>query len=262
MKLAEERYKLIDAGTVLDVATGRGEFVVVIKNDFKSYEHIVGIDISAPTIKHTQTLFPENNIEILRMSSDNIEFADEHFDTVCISNSLHHLEHRVQAFKEMMRVLKAGGMFIATEMYADGKQSEAQRTHIAMHHWFADVDNLSGIFHEHTYKKQQIIDMLSKLPLLRIETIDYYYPTDNPKDPIVINNLVKNCQTVIKKLSTQEGSENMIAEGEALIERLKTTGFASAHRILFIGKRKKNTLKPEVRNAKSEVPVKKGKTKS
>jgi ubiquinone/menaquinone biosynthesis C-methylase UbiE len=109
MKLAEERYKLIDAGTVLDVATGRGEFVVVIKNDFKSYEHIVGIDISAQTIKHTQTLFPENNIEILRMSADNIEFADEHFDTVCISNSLHHLEHRDQSFKEMMRVLNPAG---------------------------------------------------------------------------------------------------------------------------------------------------------
>ncbi len=243
MKLAEERFKLIDAGTVLDVATGRGEFAAVIKNDFKSYEHLVGIDVSDQAVKHAQTLFPENNIEILRMNVEHIEFANEHFDTVCISNSIHHLEHKKKAFDEMMRVLKSGGLFISTEMYSDGKQSEAQKSHILMHHWFADVDELSLTYHDHTYLKQEIIEMLSKLPLLRIETIDYYYPTDNPKDPVLINNLVKNCEAVIKKLGKQSNTESLIAEGEVLIERLKTIGFASASRILFIGKRKKHNNK-------------------
>lgn len=256
MKLAEERFKLIDAGTVLDVATGRGEFVVVIKNDFKSYEHIVGIDISDQTVKHTQTLFPENNIEILRMNVENIEFAEEHFNTVCISNSLHHLEHMDKSLKEMMRVLKSGGLFIATEMYCDGRQTEAQKSHILMHHWFADVDQLAGIYHSHTYKKQQIIDLLCKLPLLRMETIEYYYPTDNPKDPVVINNLVKNCETIIKKLSKQPDTEKIISEGQELIERLKTCGFASASRILFIGKRKKHSSKSEIRSSKDQVAEK------
>lgn len=243
MKLAEERYQLINAGKVLDVATGGGDFIRVIKNDFKSYEHIVGIDISDQTVKHTQTLFPENSIEILKMSAEHIEFADEHFDTVTLSNSLHHLEHREIAFTEMMRVLKSGGLFIATEMYSDGHQTEAQKTHILMHHWSADVDKLAGVFHSHTYKKQQIIDAFSKLPLLRVETIDYYYPTDNPKDKSIIDNLVKNCQSVIKKLEKQEGTEELINEGNALIERLRTIGFASASRILIIGKRKKHSQK-------------------
>jgi hypothetical protein len=130
-----------------------------------------------------------------------------------------------------------------------------------MHHWFADVDNISGIYHVHTYKKQEIIDMLCKLPLLRTEIIDYYYPTDNPKDPLVINNLIKNWETMINKLRKQPGTEKIIEEGLALIDRLKETGFASAHRILFVGKRKKHSNKSEAQSVKSEVLEKKVKLK-
>jgi len=241
MKLAEDRYKLIDAGKVLDVATGGGDFVKVIKNDFHSFEHIVGIDVSDQAVKHAGSLFPENNIEILRMDVEKIEFADEHFDTVCISNSLHHLQNLDKGLGEMMRVLKGGGLFVATEMYSDGHKTEAQKTHVLLHHWFSDVDRLMGIPHNHTFKKQQLIDMLSKLPLLRIEVIDYHYPTDNPKDAAVINTWVKNCQAMIKRLEKLGGQESLIEEGQALIEKVKETGFANVPRILLIGKRKKHT---------------------
>jgi SAM-dependent methyltransferase len=106
-------------------------------------------------------------------------FPDASFDTVSIANSLHHLADLPQALAEMCRVLKPGGLFIISEMYCDG-QSEAQQTHVELHHWWAAVDTAQGITHYETFPRQRIVEIAEGLGLARWTYHDIAYLEDDP----------------------------------------------------------------------------------
>lgn len=236
-----QRLSDIDAGRVLDAATGRGEFIQIIKTKFKSYTQIIGIDSSQKSIDIAQKLFPENDIEIFKMDLEELHFEDSYFDTVTISNSLHHFEHIDKVFAELMRVLKPGGLFLVTEMYRDGNQSPAQQTNIAMHHWVAKMDTRAGVHHGQTFLKDEIIAMLGKLKLNNTDITDFYYPCDNPKEAKGCESLINTCQDILKRLEAKpegifdDNPENagLIEEGYQIIDQIKESGCASASRLLI-----------------------------
>ncbi len=239
MKDVFQNLNQIEGGIVLDAATGRGEFINVLKQNLKSYSQIIGVDISDKSVAYAQKLFPENNVEIYRMDLEELPFEDAFFDTVCTSNSLHHFQNLELVFAELMRVLKPGGFFVLTEMYADGQQSPAQMTHVLMHHWVAKVDSLSGIFHSHTFSKAEIEKIAKKLKLQKMQTVDFYPQVDDPKKPEACAGLIRNCEATIKRLELLGNHNDLIAEGKALIERISKIGYASASRLLISGYKKK-----------------------
>ncbi len=224
----------IEGGIVLDAATGKGEFINILKQYLKSYTQIIGVDCSEKSVAYAQKLFPENNVEIFRMNLEHLPFENGQFDTVCTSNSLHHFRDLDKVFSELQRVLKPGGTFILTEMYADGKQSPPQKTHIMMHHWIAKVDSISGIFHNSTFNKDDILSLAHKMNLQNMEVRDFYHAVDDPKDHKTSVGLIKSCQDTLKRLEQLEGQQELIREGEALIARIHEIGFASASRLLII----------------------------
>jgi len=232
------KFSHIDAGMVLDAATGRGDFINVIKQSFKSYNQIIGVDFSDAAIKQAQNTFPENDIEVYKMNLEDLSFTDGYFDTVCISNSLHHLEHPDKVFAELMRVLKKKGLLLIIEMYKDGKQNQAQQTHIQMHHWFARIDMLNGVYHTDTFTKSKIIELVETLPLTGVAYEDYYIPVDNPTDPKIIEPMIKNVKDWIKKCESIPQAEFICCEGQQIIERIKSVGYVSASRLLVTGHKK------------------------
>ncbi|HNQ44469.1 MAG TPA: class I SAM-dependent methyltransferase [Candidatus Cloacimonadota bacterium] len=225
----------IDGGFVLDAATGRGEFIKILKQNLKSYTQITGIDSSEKSVAYAQKVFPENDVEIYRMNLEQIQYEDASFDTVSISNSLHHLEHPEVIFKELLRVLKPGGLLIVLEMYCDGEQSPAQQTHILMHHWVADVDMATGIFHKETLTRDEIIKLVKKLKLKKQEVTDFYLPVDDPKAAKNCANLMKSCEDTMKRLQALPNSAALQAAGESLAKRIQEIGCASASRLLITG---------------------------
>ncbi len=239
MKEVFQNLNRIDGGVVLDAATGRGDFINTLKQNLKSYTKIIGIDISEKSVDYAQKVFPENDVEIYRMDLEDLSFEDGHFDTVCTSNSLHHFQNLDKVYSEMMRVLKPGGIFILTEMYADGEQSPAQLTHVFMHHWVAKVDSLYGVHHGKTFTKAELKKIPRKLHLQRSKIIDYYPQVDDPKDHKVCVGMIKSCRATIGRLKQLDQREDLIAEGEDLIKRITEIGFASASRLLIIGYKKK-----------------------
>lgn len=227
----------INASHVLDAATGRGEFINVLKQKLGSYVQIIGVDQNEKIVNHAQKFFPENDVEIYRMDLEALRFEDAYFDLVCISNSLHHLQNREQVFAELLRVLKPGGIFLATEMYQDGEQSEAQKTHIIMHHWVASIDRLCGIHHAETFTRQQITDMIKALKLKNLKIEDFYFPVDDPRQASNCENLKKSCIETFKRLDALDSSAVLHAEGEAIMARISEVGCASASRLLLWGKK-------------------------
>ncbi|MCB5268182.1 MAG: class I SAM-dependent methyltransferase [Candidatus Cloacimonetes bacterium] len=229
----------IDGGIVLDAATGRGEFIHILKQNLRSYSQIIGIDVSERSVEYASALFPENDVEIYRMNLESLVFEDSHFDTVCISNSLHHFENLELVLAELYRVLKPGGTFILTEMYADGKQSSAQQTHILMHHWVAKVDMLCGIYHAPTFSKDEISTVIKRLKLQKPQLVDFYVAIDDPKNPKTRATLIKSCQETLKRIEPIPENQALIGEGEALIKRIAEIGYASASRVMIISHKAK-----------------------
>lgn len=235
MKDVFKKLSHIDAGKILDAATGRGDFINVLKHCFNSYEHIIGVDVSDLAIKQAQKSFPENNIELYKMDLENLSYADGFFDTVAISNSLHHLQNKEKVFNELMRVLKKNGLLIIVEMYKDGKQTQAQQTHIQMHHWFSRIDTLNHIPHFETFEKEELIKIAHSLPLVNVSIEDYYIPVDNPTDPKITEPMIANVKEWIKKCESIPAAELICCEGKVIIEKIKSVGCVSASRLLITG---------------------------
>lgn len=240
MKDVFKKLSHYDAGRVLDAATGRGDFINVIKQNCKSYSQIIGIDQSEIAIKQAQKMFPENDIELYKMNLEKLSYANDYFDTVSISNSIHHLEHPEVVFNELMRVLKPGGLMIVVEMYKDGNQTSAQQTHIYMHHWFSRIDSLNKIYHRETYLKAELLDFYNNLHLNKTEVEDFYIPEDNPIDPKTIDPMIKNVQEWMKKCQTIPEAEHICCEGMKIIEMIKTAGCVSASRLMLTGYKQKD----------------------
>jgi hypothetical protein len=144
---------------------------------------------------------------------------------------------REAVLNEMLRVLKPEGLMLITEMYSDGDQTPAQETHIMMHHWVASVDRLLGTYHQKTFTRQELQDIVKKLPLKKVEIADFYVPVDDPSKNCLA--LIRNCQDIIKRLQTMENTEAIIAEGKELMERIKDIGYAGACRLAITGYKKK-----------------------
>jgi len=225
--------KGIDGGMVLDAATGRGEFIMVLKQHLKSYTQIIGVDSSERSVLYAQKLFPENDVEVFKMNLENLQFEDGFFDMVCLSNSLHHLENIDNVLQELLRVLKPKGFFLITEMYRDGEQTPAQETHILMHHWIAEVDSLTGTYHTRTFDRATIKKLVHTLPLKDKKIADFYIPVDSPVKNC--ESLIRNCKDTLKRLETIPNSEALIEQGNAMLKRLADIGCASASRLMITG---------------------------
>lgn len=96
---------------ILDVGCGPGNLSYAIRRVVKS-EHIYGIDVSEVMLKQNYHFRTTKSIcgVIERMP-----FKDETFDVVAGFSILHHLGNLTKGFKEIIRVLKVGGLFIFGE---------------------------------------------------------------------------------------------------------------------------------------------------
>ena len=104
--------------TILDVATGTGDFAITSYNILKP-EKITGIDISDGMLeigrKKIQKVGLQNKIELLNGDSEAISYPDNSFDAVTIAFGVRNFEFLEKGLSEIYRVLKPGGKLIVLE---------------------------------------------------------------------------------------------------------------------------------------------------
>lgn len=232
----------ISGGKALDVATGSGQFINILFENLKDYDEITGIDTSDKSVSaFAETFKDKPNIRCLKMDAQRLDFAEESFDVVCISNSLHHISDLEPALREMKRVLRPGGHFIIAEMYRDN-QTEAQMTHVLLHHWWADVDTAKGIVHNSTHTRQQILGIVGTLDLTELVFGDISDLNDNPKDPETVKYLIDVIDQYLKRIEGLPGESTLRERGLELRQRVKEIGFHSATSLVAIGKKAVNSI--------------------
>jgi SAM-dependent methyltransferase len=224
----------IDGGRVLDVATGTGSFVAFLLDGFRSHDEIVGIDENAARAEaFAAALGDRPGVRFEAMDAHHLAFADASFDTVCISNSLHHFEDPAPVLAEMLRVLRPGGHLVVNEMYRDD-QSEPQLTHVLLHHWWAAVGRATGEVHRETYERAAILEIVAGLGLADVRTWDLEDPSEDPHDAATIAEL----EAAIDRFQERTADlPDLRAQGEELRSRLRTIGATGATQLVVIGRR-------------------------
>ncbi len=98
---------------ILDLGCGVGRSTV----RFKEYgADVIGIDMVPLFIEAAYKKFPDIDFRV--MDASELSFSDNSFDMVCFLNQgldyTHPMENRMKVLKEVVRVLRPGGIFIYT----------------------------------------------------------------------------------------------------------------------------------------------------
>jgi len=125
-------------GRMLDVGCGTG----AVMEFLKSRGEIEGVDMSEEALKYCRA----KGLNVRQGFADKIDYADETFDVVFALDVLEHLENDGAAVKEIHRILKTGGLFIAT---------------VPAHKFLWSYHDES-LHHKRRYAKKEFEDLLSK----------------------------------------------------------------------------------------------------
>jgi ubiquinone/menaquinone biosynthesis C-methylase UbiE len=235
MAIFKERLSQYHGGRILDVATGHGQFLRMMTGAFTDYIDAIGIDLSEENIK----IAKEENGEkfTLRvMDGARIDFPDHSFDTVAISNSLHHLADISVTLDEMYRVLKPGGLFLVAEVFQDPKteRSNSQR-HI--HHWWAEADRYQGKSHNPTFTVPEIRELVKPLNLTVLESFESKEKYESGKEHEVLDFMLNRTSGIVKELITSGGPSDLIQRGEGLVELFRARGLVNESVLYILGRK-------------------------
>lgn len=99
-------------GKILDIGCGRGFLLKKLKAKAEPESRFFGLDIS----QKLREIAKANNpgAEIILGDAESTPFKDNYFDFVFMTEVLEHLLDYDKALSEVKRVLKSGGIFIAT----------------------------------------------------------------------------------------------------------------------------------------------------
>ncbi len=109
--------------SVLEVGCGVGAQLQVLLRRFPD-TRFTGIDASATQLERARGFLSEavaaGRVELMQASAFCLPFHDASFDGACIYWVLEHLPDHVGALREVLRVLKPGGVLYCTEVFNSG----------------------------------------------------------------------------------------------------------------------------------------------
>lgn len=156
--------KRINAGHLLDVATGEGDFLLYLLDLFSSFDSATGLDISAENLKIARQKVWRQKVDFVLGNVRKLPFEDNYFNTITVSNSLHHFDNPVKAIQSMLRVLVPGGLLVINEMINE-HLNPAQQVHFEYHSLKAAIDTAQGGYHRVIYTRDELLEMLRESSL-------------------------------------------------------------------------------------------------
>jgi|MTBAKMStandDraft_1061839.scaffolds.fasta_scaffold00413_31 SAM-dependent methyltransferase len=223
-----------NAGHLLDIATGEGDFLAFLLNAFALYESGTGIDMNPANIKVAQERLTETMVTLMEGNAEQLEFEDEYFDTVSVSNSLHHFPNPRKVLKEMTRVLAPGGLFLINELTSENL-TPAQEAHLSYHHLKADMDMISGHYHRHTYRQEEVINLVEDLPLV----VDKVFLAFD-KEPLLSSSermwrFFRMLDERVSEFAGHERGKEFERRAEKVKENISTHGFSRPPQVCIMG---------------------------
>lgn len=229
-----EQYK---KAKILDVGTGRGDFISLIDYLYKDYSEICGTDLTEKLLENNKIVFKDNKrITFIKDDILNTNLPKKSYDIVCLSNTLHHLADINITIDSMKNLLKDDGIIIINEMFSDNL-NKSQVSHRLLHHFAAKVDREIGRYHDETFTKNEIINRVKNFPGLIVED---FWEMDYPEKEVIheVKNFIGLIDALLKLVNDSSSYEEFVKEGQKIKDYLGENGFQSATQLLCILKKK------------------------
>jgi ubiquinone/menaquinone biosynthesis C-methylase UbiE len=215
--------------TILDVGTGSGNFIAVIKESIPDAK-ITGVDPDKDSLNQAASLYPE--VIFQEMVGEGLAFADDSFDVASISMALHHLPDVSKTLYEMQRVVKSGGWIIVNELFSD-KQNPAQEVHKLIHHFRSKLDRLNGVCHNETFTKCEILDRTEAAGL----QILLHFENRKPSAQLTTNNIVERISKLkymVDAIKDKAEYPEFVKEIQLIEQNFAKYGFEMATRVVIV----------------------------
>jgi ubiquinone/menaquinone biosynthesis C-methylase UbiE len=114
----------------VDLGSGRGNDVIRLAEEVGSEGYVYGIDISEGMVlkaKANIEKFSVQNAAIIQAELENIPLEDNFVDLVISNCTINHSSNKQKVWNEVFRILKAGGRFVVSDIYAVKKISAKYR---------------------------------------------------------------------------------------------------------------------------------------
>lgn len=227
-------FKDIDTHHILDVGTGTGGFIHVLKKTFPHAE-ITGVDPSLKSLEVAREKYPE--ITFRQMAAEKLEFDNDLFDVVSISMALHHLPKVKKGLKEMKRVLKPEGYIIISEVISDNL-NRAQEVHKMYHHFRSRIDRLLGQFHRKTFTKDAILQMLKVAELPVQFFFEQRRNVNLAEDEADLDLRVEKMHSMLEKIKGRPEYDILQPQIEEFRDKALKYGFQPATKLVIVIRKK------------------------
>ena len=108
-KIAVSKLNISKSCFILDICTGTGDIVQIIKK-IRPNAKVIGMDISENMLKIAKQKDPTG--VYIKNDCQQLPFKDNEFDIVTASFGIRNIEDRTKVLSEIYRVLKPGGKFL------------------------------------------------------------------------------------------------------------------------------------------------------
>lgn len=233
MHTLKSRLGNYDAGTLLDIAVGRGDFLKFALDAFRTWKSAAGIDIDADSLRLASESLNAQPVILIHGSALSLPFTDRYFNTITLSNTLHHIEALPALFAETARVCRDKGLIVVNEMLNE-THSQVQESYMLYHRFIAEVDNQLGRFHREpfTFRELQAIIRNSSLTQL-----DCFVHEETTGDCLRHEEIQAMSERLRKKVQQLRGTDfYYFYENKAgdIIRRLEDTGVYRPRHVTFL----------------------------
>lgn len=124
-------YAKAQAGEIcVDLGSGRGNDVIKLADEVGEAGYVYGIDISegmiTKAIANIQK-FDVKNAEIIKAELEHLPLKENQVDLIISNCTINHASDKVAVWREVYRILKPGGRFVVSDIYATSPIAEEYR---------------------------------------------------------------------------------------------------------------------------------------
>jgi len=114
----------------VDLGSGRGNDVIKLADEVGESGYVYGIDISEGMIAKANAniqKFEVKNAKIIKAELERLPLEDNQVNLVISNCTINHASDKVAVWQEVHRILKPGGRFVVSDIYATSPIAEEYR---------------------------------------------------------------------------------------------------------------------------------------